>query len=402
MSATHHPARPGRIDFLSLVRVGGFGLRTRPLRSGLSALGIAIGIAAMVAVSGISESSRAGVLAQLDSVGSNLLTVTAGKTFLGGSAELPVEATGMIARSANVRQVTATGAVSANVYRNDHIPSGQTSGLSVLAVRPDLLSALGASIARGVFLNDATSAYPAVVLGWTAAQRLGIDRVDTPVQVWLGGQWFTVIGILQPVVLAPEIDASAMVGWQVAEDRLEFDGHPSIEYVRADPEAVVAVASMLAATANPAHPDEVEVSRPSDALAARAVANNGFTSLLLGLGAVALLVGAVGVANVMIIAVLERRSEVGLRRALGATSLDIGVQFLLEAVLLSCLGGLAGILMGAAATEFYAISQSWLVVLPAAAVVAGLGGALLIGAISGVYPAMRAARLAPTEALRSV
>jgi putative ABC transport system permease protein len=356
----------------------------------------------MVAVSGISESSRAGVLAELDALGTNLLTVTPGKTFLGENAELPVEATGMIGRTSHVRHVTAVGSVSAYVYRSDRIPSGQTNGLGVYAVKPDLLSALGAHPARGVFLNDATSQYPAVVLGWLAAQRLGIDRLDSPVQVWLGGQWFTVIGILQPVVLALEIDAAALIGWKVAEDRLGFDGHPSVEYVRTDPDYVTAVAGVLAAVANPAHPEQVDVSRPSDALAARAVANNAFTSLLLGLGAVALLVGAVGVANVMIIAVLERRTEVGLRRALGATQINIGVQFLVEAMLLSCLGAAAGLLLGAAATELYALSQSWLVVVPLVAVAAAFGGALLIGAIAGVYPAIRAARLAPTEALRSV
>jgi putative ABC transport system permease protein len=396
------PASAQRISLTSLVRIGGFGIRTRPLRSSLSALGIAIGIAAMVAVSGISESSRAGVLAELDALGTNLLTVTPGKTFLGENAELPVEATGMIGRTSHVRHVTAVGSVSAYVYRSDRIPSGQTNGLGVYAVKPDLLSALGAHPARGVFLNDATSQYPAVVLGWLAAQRLGIDRLDSPVQVWLGGQWFTVIGILQPVVLAPEIDAAALIGWKVAEDRLGFDGHPSVEYVRTDPDYVTAVAGVLAAVANPAHPEQVDVSRPSDALAARAVANNAFTSLLLGLGAVALLVGAVGVANVMIIAVLERRTEVGLRRALGATQINIGVQFLVEAMLLSCLGAAAGLLLGAAATVLYALSQSWLVVVPLVAVAAAFGGALLIGAIAGVYPAIRAARLAPTEALRSV
>lgn len=396
------PASAQRISLTSLVRIGGFGIRTRPLRSSLSALGIAIGIAAMVAVSGISESSRAGVLAELDALGTNLLTVTPGKTFLGENAELPVEATGMIGRTSHVRHVTAVGSVSAHVYRSDRIPSGQTNGLGVYAVKPDLLSALGTHVARGVFLNDATSQYPAVVLGWLAAQRLGIDRLDSPVQVWLGGQWFTVIGILQPVVLAPEIDAAALIGWKVAEDRLGFDGHASVEYVRTDPDYVTAVAGVLAAVANPAHPEQVDVSRPSDALAARAVANNAFTSLLLGLGAVALLVGAVGVANVMIIAVLERRTEVGLRRALGATQINIGVQFLVEAMLLSCLGAAAGLLLGAAATELYALSQSWLVVVPLAAVAAAFGGALLIGAIAGVYPAIRAARLAPTEALRSV
>jgi putative ABC transport system permease protein len=362
-------------------------------------LGIAIGIAAMVAVAGISESSRAGVLAQLDSLGTNLLTVQAGRTFGGQNAELPIEATKMIARDARVQSVTATGSVSANVYRNDRIPSQATHGIAVIAVQPDLLGTLGARIAKGVFLNSATSQYPAVVLGSRAAELLGIDHIGQ--QVWLGGQWFSVIGILAPVTLAPEIDTSAMVGWAVAQSRLNFDGHPSLEYIRADPSSVTTLQGLLARITNPADPEQVQVNRPSDALAARAVANTAFTTLLLGLGAVALLVGAVGVANVMIISVLERRSEVGLRRALGATRLNIGVQFLAEAVLLSFIGGAAGIGLGAVSTAIYAISQAWLIVIPPAAIVLGLAGAIFIGAISGVYPALRAARLAPTDALRS-
>jgi putative ABC transport system permease protein len=384
---------------MSLLRLGAFGIRTRPVRSGLSALGIAIGIAAMVAVAGISESSRAGVLAQLDSLGTNLLTVQAGRTFGGQNAELPIEATKMIARDARVQSVTATGSVSANVYRNDRIPSQATHGIAVVAVQPDLLGTLGARIAKGVFLNSATSQYPAVVLGSRAAELLGIDHIGQ--QVWLGGQWFSVIGILAPVTLAPEIDTSAMIGWAVAQARLNFDGHPSLEYIRADPNSVTTLQGLLARITNPADPEQVQVNRPSDALAARAVANTAFTTLLLGLGAVALLVGAVGVANVMIISVLERRSEVGLRRALGATRLNIGVQFLAEAVLLSFIGGAAGIGLGAVSTAIYAISQAWLIVIPPAAIVLGLAGAIFIGAISGVYPALRAARLAPTDALRS-
>jgi putative ABC transport system permease protein len=385
-----------------ILGLGFYGLRSRTLRSVLSALGIAIGIAAMVSVAGISDSSRAGVLAQLDRLGTNLLTVTPGQTFGGRAATLPKEATGMIGRTPGVRQVTATGAVTANVYRTDQIPGSQTSGIAVLVARPDLLSALGATVRGGEFLNEATSRYPAVVLGSLAAQRLGIDRLQQPVAVWLGGHWFTVVGILNDVTLAPEIDTSALVGWAVAQDLLGFDGYPTMEYVRADPAAVTSVQSLLAAVASPAHPEEVQVSRPSDALAARAVTNRAFTSLLLGLGAVALLVGAVGVANVMIISVLERRVEVGLRRALGATRTLIGAQFLVEAVMLAALGGLLGITIGALGTSLYALTQGWLVSIPVQALGAGVAGAVGIGAFSGVYPALRAARLAPTEALRSV
>src|SRR5260370_15053802 len=227
------PTRSARIGGLSLLRLGAFGVRTRPMRSGLSALGIGLGIAAMVAVAGISESSRGGVLAELDQLGTNLLTVQPGQTFGGQNAELPVEATAMIARDSRVQQVTATGSVVANAFRNDHIPVYQTSGIAVVAAQPDLLSALGAHVTRGVFLNKATSQYPAVVLGWTAAQRLGIDRVGE--QGWLRNQWVSGVGILAPVTSTPERGKLCRIGWAVAQRLLNFDGHPSVEYIRADP-----------------------------------------------------------------------------------------------------------------------------------------------------------------------
>ena len=123
--------------------------------------------------------------------------------------------------------------------------------------------------------------------------------------------------------------------------------------------------------------------------------------VFLGLGAVALLVGGVGIANVMVISVLERRSEIGLRRALGATKGHVGVQFLAEALLLAVAGGLAGVVLGATVTAVYALGRGWSVVVPAPAMAGGLLAALAIGAVAGLYPALRAARLAPTEALRT-
>ena len=393
-------SNPGRLRPRDLVGVAGTGLRTRRLRAALSALGIAIGIAAMVAVLGISESSRADLLAQLDSLGTNLLRVTPGETFLGADARRPEESRGMLRRVGPVEQVAATGNTEASVRRSDLIPEAETGGISVLAADPRLLDTLGGGLADGRFLNRATARYPTVVLGARAAERLGIGRAGG--QVWLGNRWFTVVGILRPLTLAPEIDRAAMVGFPAAEALLGSDGSPGTVYVRADPDQVEAVREVLPATANPERPNEVRVSRPSDALAARAAASTAFTSLLLGLGAVALLVGGVGIANVMVISVLERRSEIGLRRALGATKGHVGVQFLAESLLLALVGGVAGVVMGAAVTAAYAASRSWSVVVPAPAMAGGLAAALAIGAAAGLYPALRAARLAPTEALRTV
>jgi putative ABC transport system permease protein len=383
-----------------VLRLGAYGLRARPLRVVLSALGIAIGIAAMVAVVATSTSSRADLDRLLDSLGTNLLTVAPGLTLFGEEATLPDESVAMIGRIGSVESVTAIGQLAdAKVYRTDKVPAPQSGGIGTYAVRTDLLDAVGATVASGTWLNDATARYPAVVLGVATAERLGIGPLHRDMQIWLGGRWFTVIGVLNPVPLAPELDLGALVGWQAAQRYLGFDGDITTVYTRTDPDVVEAVRALLARTANPARPNEVDVSRPSDALAAQAAVDKTFTGLLLGLGAVALLVGGIGVANTMVISVLERRAEIGLRRSLGATREHIRTQFLTESLLLSVLGGGAGILLGSGVTAVYATLQDWPTVVPAWVVAGAVTAALIIGGVAGLYPAIRAARVAPTEAL---
>jgi putative ABC transport system permease protein len=391
---------PARLRAADLARVGGHGLRARPMRVFLSALGIAIGIAAMISVVGISSSSTEELNRQLDALGTNLLRVSPGQDLFGGEAHLPDEAIPMIDRIAPVDSVTATGVVAdTRVYRNDQIPETRSGGISVLATAPTLPDTVGAELATGVWLNEATAQYPAVVLGPGAADRLGVGTGGISEQVWLGDQWFTVVGVLQPTPLAPELDNAALVGWPVAEANLGFDGYATTVYTRTDEDQVEAVQGVLAATANPEAPNEVEVSRPSDALAAQQAVDTTLTGLLVGLGAVALLVGGVGVANTMIISALERRGEIGLRRSLGATRGQVRNQFVTESLLLSALGGLGGVLIGIGVTTAYATYQGWPAYVPAWAMAGGLTATLLIGGMAGLYPAIRAARLSPTEAL---
>jgi putative ABC transport system permease protein len=383
------------------IRSSAGSLRSRSWRAALSALGIAIGIAAAVAVLGVSASSRAALLAELGAEG-NLLTVGAGQDFTGAPAALPVTATGMIGRIPPVQSVSAVGYVpGVTVRRTAAIPAIDSGGISVLATQTSLLHTLGGGLARGVFLNAATIHYPAVVLGAVAARTLGIAAVPPGTQVYLAGQYFTVVGILRPVPLAPEIDEAALVGFPVANARLGLGGHPTDIYLRAEPDQVQAVAEVLPFTANPAQPEGVQVSRPSQLLAARAQAGSALTGLFLALGAVAVLVGGVGVANIMVISVLERRTEIGLRRALGATKRQVGSQFLTESVMLSALGGVGGVVLGSAATAAYAVATRQSMVVPLAAIGGGVAVAVSVGLLAGVYPAVRAARLPPTEALRA-
>ncbi|SCE67681.1 putative ABC transport system permease protein [Micromonospora purpureochromogenes] len=400
MNAPSSPPRPARLGLADVVRVGGVGLRTRPLRGVLSALGIAIGIAAMVAVVGITTSGRADLDRTLSRIGTNLLRVAPGQQFAGGNARLPTEAEAMIGRIGPVTGVSSVAQLAGvNVYRTDLVPEAESGGISVLAARQNLLDAVGAGMAQGGWFSPATGQFPTVVLGDRAAGWLGVGRLVPGLQVWLGGQWFTVIGVLAPAPLAPELDGAALIGWEAAVHRLAFDGHPTTVFVRARESAIAGVRRVLAPTANPQHPDEVLVSRPSDALVAKAAANRALTRLLLGLGAVALVVGGVGVANTMVISVLERRSEVGLRRALGATRGQVRLQFFVESLLLSFLGGTAGAALGVGVTAVYAVAQGWPVLVPAWATGCALLLTVAIGGMAGLYPAVRAARLAPTTAL---
>jgi putative ABC transport system permease protein len=366
-------------------------------------LGIAIGIASMVAVVGISTSSQAYLNQQLSQLGTNLLKVQPGQNLAtGGKAFLPDTALPMVGHIAPVTSATAIGTVpKVHVFRNDRVPDVQTNGLEVDAAKLNVLPTVGGTLSSGVWLNAATQTVSAVVLGHNAAKLLGIGSAGPGVQVWLGGKSFSVVGILNPVLLAPELDNMALVGWPVAENVLGFDGHATTIYERSADEAVPAVMAVLGATANPQHPESVNVSRPSDALAAQNAANQTFNGLLIGLGAVALLVGGIGVANTMVISALERRREIGLRRALGATRPHIAGQFLVESVLLSALGGAFGLVTGIAATAAYVLPRGWVVAVPGWVSVAAVVVTMAIGALAGLYPAVRAARLSPTTALAS-
>ena len=390
-----------KVGFFDTIRIGISGLRTRKLRSALSAFGITVGIAALVAVIGLSESGRADLMRELDELGTNLLTVEAGEGFGQSEARLPEYADDMIRRIRPVYEVATISRVSGGVFRNDRIDDGRTKGITIFASDLNLMRAQRGSMAAGSYLTDLTAEFPSVVLGSVAAERLGVFNSIPNQKVWLKNKWFNVIGVLNPLPLAADLDRGALISYEAAEKYLDHNNVIDVIYIRADPEHILDVRSVMAATVNPERPEEVQVSRASDVLEAKAAAQNTFTNLFVGLGTVALFVGGLGIANVMVIAVIERRNEIGLRRALGATRFDIAAQFLTESLSLSGIGGVAGTLLGILVTIVYSSLQQWPFVIPLYALVGSIVCSLLIGASSGFYPALRASKMSPTEALRT-
>ena len=392
---------PSRLRISDIAGVAIEGLGNRTARTVLSALGITIGIAAMVAVLGLSESSRADLNRRIEELGTNLLTVEPSTGFGGGDGALPAEAAAKIGRIGPVEVVADVVTLEELPLRNDVMSSNETKGLTAMAADVDLIGTLRAGVAVGSWLDETTAATPSVVLGSVAAERLEIGSPDGGPMIRIGDEWFVVIGILDEVPLHESLDRAVFIGKDAAASLFENELNPSSIFLRTDPDQLDAVRGVISSTADPESPDEVSISRPTDVLEAQDAADSAFTSLFLGLGAVALLVGGIGIANVMVIAVIERRNEIGLRRAVGATRAHIRRQFLSEALLLSSLGGVAGVSLGAAVTAVYADVEGWEVVIPPVAIVGGFLSAVAIGAVAGLYPAMRAARMAPTEALRS-
>lgn len=392
---------PSRLRASETARVGLGSLAARRLRSALSALGIAIGIASLVAVLGLSDSSKSALLDQIGALGTNLLTIEAGSGFGAGDAALPETSVATVSRVPTVEATSAVYAVDAGVYRNDLVPEDLTGGISVYGTDPGLLGALNGDIALGSFLTEATRDHPVAVVGAVAAERLGVRNLDQPVRLYIGDRWVEVAGVLEPFALAANLDRAVLIGDRAAERYYDAELAPATVYVRVDEDHIDATRDVLAATVDPENPEEAEISRPSDLLEARSAAESSFTSLFLGLGAVALLVGGIGVANVMVIGVIERRGEIGLRRAIGATRAHIRRQFFTEALTLATLGGTAGVLLGVAVTYGYSLAQGWRVIIPPVALIGGFAAAVAIGVIAGLYPAIRASRVSPTEALRS-
>ena len=389
-----------RLKIKDLFFVALYGVRARRGRAALTSIGIGIGIAAIVAVTGISASGRADLLATLESLGTNLIKASPQAGFFGTQEKLPNGVVGMVERIGPVEEVTSTTQTDLIVRRSDFISEFEGGGISTIVTSPELLKVVGGNLIEGRFIQDGLSNIPVTVLGSVTASRLGINTLETPTKILIGNEWFGVVGILDELKIHPDLDRSVFIGYGVAKTLFDIDKEPTTIYVRANPTYIEDVVEVIAPSMNPENPDQVQVSRPSDALEAQEAADAAFTNLLLGLGSVALLVGGVAIANVMVMSVLERRMEIGVRRSIGATRKEIRYQFLLESIVLSGIGGLVGVVLGTGVTLGYTNYTDIVFSIPVSQVLGAILLALLIGAISGVYPAIKASKIQPAEAVR--
>ena len=389
-----------RLKIKDLFFVALYGVRARRGRAALTSIGIGIGIAAIVAVTGISASGRADLLATLESLGTNLIKASPQAGFFGTQEKLPDGVVGMVERIGPVEEVTSTTQTDLIVRRSDFISQFEGGGISTIVTSPELLQVVGGNLIEGRFIQDGLSNIPVTVLGSVTASRLGINTLETPTKILIGDEWFGVVGILDELKIHPDLDRSVFIGYGVAKTLFDIDKEPTTIYVRANPSYIEDVVEVIAPSMNPENPDQVQVSRPSDALEAQEAADAAFTNLLLGLGSVALLVGGVAIANVMVMSVLERRMEIGVRRSIGATRKEIRYQFLLESIVLSGIGGLVGVFLGTSITLGYTNYTDIVFSIPVSQVLGAILLALLIGAISGVYPAIKASKIQPAEAVR--
>ena len=389
-----------RLKIKDLFFVALYGVRARRGRAALTSIGIGIGIAAIVAVTGISASGRADLLATLESLGTNLIKASPQAGFFGTQEKLPDGVVGMVERIGPVEEVTSTTQTDLIVRRSDFISEFEGGGISTIVTSPELLQVVGGNLIEGRFIQDGLSNIPVTVLGSVTASRLGINTLETPIKILIGNEWFGVVGIIDELKIHPDLDRSVFIGYGVAKTLFDIDKEPTTIYVRANPTYIEDVVEVIAPSMNPENPDQVQVSRPSDALEAQEAADAAFTNLLLGLGSVALLVGGVAIANVMVMSVLERRMEIGVRRSIGATRKEIRYQFLLESIVLSGIGGLVGVVLGTGVTLGYTNYTDIVFSIPVSQVLGAILLALLIGAISGVYPAIKASKIQPAEAVR--
>jgi len=386
-----------------LVGVAWSGLKARKIRTLMIMLGPIIGVAAMVSAVGLTESAKGALQAQLAQLGTNLVIVQAGGTFGSQNPTLPSNS---VQRVENMSTVTSAAATS-NLSGVIAVPVQGASTyyeafpVPVRAADDNLPSVLQVPTIDGRWLNptDNRLHLRSVVLGEGIAKQYGYLPGETRT-IRLNNTNFGVVGVLGPVALDPELDNAAFVTQWAAKHVLGTNGRPNQLYVRAIPGTTQQTANALPTAINLGSSTQVSTQIPTDVLQAAAQANKTLQQVALLAGLLALTVGGIGIANVMSISVIQRSSEIGIRRAVGHSRSKIGAQFLLEALFVGVLGGIIGAVVGVGVVYAVSAIAGWVVVIAYREIPIWMGLALLVAVIAGLYPSIKAARLEPLETLR--
>ncbi len=387
------------------------GVMARPGRTVLTVLGTVLGVAALVATLGISKTAGNQIVQSFDALEATGVVVQpvvadvngkqVAKVNLPWDVESRLQLNGVRSAGALAEVKVAGGAVVRRSQVRD--PSGANeASLRTVAVSPGLLDAVRGKVLQGRWfdIGNVERGDRVVVLGAEAARRLGITRLDQRPAIFIGDEVFTVIGIIGDLAREKDLENSVLLPSGIAAERFGA-GAPTKVVIDTELGAAQLIASQAPIALAPNDPAGVRVGAPPSLSRARSGVETEVNSLFLILGLVTLVVGAIGIANVTLVTVLERVGEIGLRRALGAARRHIAYQFLMESAAMGLLGGIVGASLGIGVITAVSMSRQWTPVLDASIPLGAPVLGTVIGLLAGIYPALRAASMEPVEALRS-